>query len=138
VGDLGEHTGTILTILGGTVCLLGVLIGVIWNDIKKDMGKLFRWQLDINTQHGAVTWDKQLEWCKNCENMNSILQWRTEIFQKGGVVTRVENDVFIEKTMGKIEIKIDNLFRIHRDLKDQIRTDVQKAITGESGGRGSR
>ena len=127
--DLAEHVGTVMWILSGLLVIMGVLIGLIWNDlrdqlreIKADALKFSAWLLENNKEGGIVTREKYFQWCNEnrmkCpafSEVDIISRWKTNMLEKGGVLTKTEHEVLCQNITEKLMCRVDESFNRHRE-----------------------
>jgi len=109
--DLAEHVGVILWIASGLFSICGILIVVIWNDLKKTLaqlkaeaGKFSRWLIDQGQKGGVVNRDDFFCFCKEAQDkcpITSVLNWRNDILEKGGLISMADY-LTLTKELSKI------------------------------------
>ena len=95
--DLAEHIGAILWIASGLFSICGILIVVIWKDLRKtlaqlktEVGKFPEWLMDQGKKGGVVSRNDFFGFCKEVRDkcpITSVLNWRNDILEKGGLIS---------------------------------------------------
>ena len=109
--DLSEHIGTILWITSGLFSICGILIVLIWNDLRKTLAQLKveaekfpGWLMDQGQKGGAVNRDDFFGFCKEVRDkcpITSVLNWRNDILEKGGLIS-MSDYLNVTKELSKI------------------------------------
>lgn len=112
--DLAEHIGTVIWIAGGLLFICGILIGLVWNDNKKNIaeakrigGEFAAWLKKIGLEEGGIVTRKQYyDWCsvqqQKCPaagGFGALTEWRNGMLEKGGVLTRAEHTFLDDRSL---------------------------------------
>jgi hypothetical protein len=110
--DLAEHIGVVFWVLSGVLFICGILIGLLWNDlrkkveeIKKEARKFSEWLLTTGERGGRLVTEKlYFDWCKEqqsncqaCESYRLLMDWRNLMNEKGGPMLKNEHSVFCKE-----------------------------------------
>lgn len=145
MNDLAEHIGLILSITAGLLALVGAFIGMTWRDLKTSIRdlkteteKFTVWLSEREKEGGLVTRDKFFSWCttskQNCPAMAAfaaMTEWRTDMLEKGGPLTRIEHANACDEITGRVMKRIDECFSIHKQwVADQLQI-IQTTMDGK-------
>jgi hypothetical protein len=109
--DLTEHIGAILWITSGLFSICGILIVLIWNDLKKTLaqvkveaGKFPEWLIGEGKKGGVVNRDDFFCFCGEAQEkcpIISVVNWRNDILEKGGLISMADY-LIVTKELSKI------------------------------------
>lgn len=135
--DLAEHIGVVLWIASGLLVICGILIGLIWNDLKKKIGELkeeakrfSEWLKKKGEEGGIVTRNLFYNWCSEQQNKcqaaticRSLNDWRNSMLDKGGIMSKMEHSVICKDITKEVTEhfceRIDELLEHHRQWFEQ-------------------
>ncbi len=146
--DLKEHFGLILSILGGLLTVVGVLITVIWNDmrksmntIKSDAAEFSTWLSATAEAGGVVTRDLHFDFCgkerEKCP-VRGLLCWKEELYGRGGPMTATDSRdassqmtasltaMFMSEIKHNRDLLTTELQLIQATLKNEVLTGIAK------------
>ena len=109
--DLAEHIGAILWIASGLFSICGILIVVIWNDLRKtivqlkvEAEKFPEWLMDQGKKGGVANRNDFICFCEEVRGkcpITSVLNWRNDILEKGGLIS-MSDYLNLTKELSKI------------------------------------
>ncbi len=147
MSDLAEHIGTVIAVVSALLAILGILITVIWKDLRKAIGeakveakRFILWLQAKSECGGIITRDDHFEFCAHerakCPIVR-IVEWKNELYEKGGPMTMAEHTVFSKEELKAVtdnvckdimhnrELMMTELKLIQATIKNEVVTEIR-------------
>ncbi len=148
MSDLAEHIGTVISIVSALLAVVGILVTVIWKDLRKAIGeakteakKFPTWLQEQSKRGGVITRDDHFSFCgyerAKCPITN-LVEWKNELYEKGGPMLTADHASLCKEVAKQMSEGFGNELNHSRELmmvelkliQATIKNDVVAEIRG--------